>query len=237
MLSTDAESVSMTRNTDRSTFFRQSGWLMVANIGGGMLMWLVHFLSKLIPDSEYGIFVFLLSIVMLVPGLPIQMMFAQQTAKALALGRAAELSSLIRRAWFGTVAISVVCLGALFFFQEVILRQATLSNAAGLWITMGAVLLSVWQYMFWGVLQGQQNFFWLGWSMISNGIGRIVTAVAAVLLVRRLAGPASTWYAPGIMIGALLGIAIAAGIPIWQSRRLWLTQPQRFDWGALARQV
>src|SRR5438105_5706036 len=92
---------------ERSAFFRQSGWLMIANIGGGMLMWLVHFLSKLIPDSEYGIFVFLLSIVMLVPGLPIQMMFAQQTAKALALGRAAELSSLIRRAWFGTVAISV----------------------------------------------------------------------------------------------------------------------------------
>src|SRR5206468_7022780 len=102
MFAAKADSASLTPMQERSTFFRQSGWLMIANIGGGMLMWLVHFLNKFIPNSEYGIFVSLLSVVMLVPGFPIQMVFAQQTAKALALNKGAELSSLLRRIWIGT---------------------------------------------------------------------------------------------------------------------------------------
>src|SRR5258705_13379017 len=102
----DAKSVPMTTSTsDRSTFFRQSGWLMIANIGGGMLMWLVHFLNKIIPDSEYGVFGFLLTAVMLVPQMPIQMMFAQQTAKAIATNKTAELSGFIRRGWLGTLVV------------------------------------------------------------------------------------------------------------------------------------
>src|SRR4051812_50161423 len=105
MLSTDAESVSMTRNTDRSTFFRQSGWLMIANIGGGMLMWLVHFLNKVFPATEYGIFGVFLTAVMIVPQMPIQMVFAQQTAKAITLNKEAELAGLIRRTWLGTLVI------------------------------------------------------------------------------------------------------------------------------------
>ena len=30
----------------RANFFRQSGWLMIANIAGGALMWGLHFLAK-----------------------------------------------------------------------------------------------------------------------------------------------------------------------------------------------
>ena len=67
----------------RSTFFRQSGWLMTASVGGGLLMWAVHFLSKRIPDAEYGVFGTLLAVVIFIPGMPLQMVLAQQTAKAL----------------------------------------------------------------------------------------------------------------------------------------------------------
>src|SRR6267142_683806 len=102
----DAKSVPVTTSTsDRSTFFRQSGWLMIANIGGGMLMWLVHFLNKIIPDTEYGVFGTLLTVVMLVPQMPIQMVFAQQTAKAVATNTAAQLSGFLRRAWLGTLVV------------------------------------------------------------------------------------------------------------------------------------
>ena len=63
---------------------------MIANIGGGMLMWLVHFLNKFIQTSDYGVFGIFLTVVMLLPTIPLQMVFAQQTAKAIALNNEAS---------------------------------------------------------------------------------------------------------------------------------------------------
>ena len=40
------------RAAHRATFFRQSGWMMLATILGGQLMWSVHLLSKAIPASS-----------------------------------------------------------------------------------------------------------------------------------------------------------------------------------------
>src|SRR5256885_9097134 len=80
----------------KASFFRQSGWLMIAGIIGGMLMWLVHFLSRFVGKAEYGTFVSYLSIAMVFPGMPLQMVFAHQTAKALALNRQRQLTGMIR---------------------------------------------------------------------------------------------------------------------------------------------
>ena len=62
-------------------------------------------------------------------------------------------------------------------------------------------------------MQGQQNFFWLGWSNIFNGVGRLGVAAFIVLL---LGGCAA-----GMMTGVCLGLAVAVGIGIWQTRALW----------------
>ena len=51
-------------------FFRQSGWLMIASITGGALMFFVHFLNKKIPDSDYSAFGVLLMVVACVPTMP-----------------------------------------------------------------------------------------------------------------------------------------------------------------------
>jgi O-antigen/teichoic acid export membrane protein len=119
--------------------------------------------------------------------------------------------------------------------QRWILERAQLPSAAGLWITMVAVLMSIWMYMFWGVLQGRQTFLWLGWSMISNGVGRVVGAVVAIVIIRRLA--VGNWFSAGMMAGVTLGVTLATGIAIWQSRAAWSVPPERFDWRSLARQV
>ena len=60
-----------------AAFFRQSGWLMIANIAGGILMWAVHLLARPMGKDEYGLFITLLTAVMLVPAVPLQMVFAQ----------------------------------------------------------------------------------------------------------------------------------------------------------------
>src|SRR6266436_889985 len=229
MLAAKVEMTPMTQATHRAAFFRQSGWLMIANIASGALMWAVHFLSKKIGPQEYGLFGAFLSVVMCIPSMPLQMVMAHQTAQALATRRERELAGMMRKVWLGTSLMWLAaCLIALFF-QTTIITRWKIAHPAGLWITLAVVLLSVWLPIFWGALQGLQNFLWLGWSMMLNGVGRLTAAALAVL--------AFGAYAGGMMAGVLLGLAVAVAIGIWQTRSLWLGPSLPFDWRSLLRQV
>ena len=166
-----------------AAFFRQSGWLMIANIVGGAMTLGVHPLNKRIPDSEYTAFGVLLMVVSCLPTMPLQMIFAQQSAQALATGRERQLSGLIRLAWLWTFI--VWALGALIVlvFQKQIVAGWQLPDALGLWVTLPLILASLWLPMFGGVLQGRQDFFWLGWATIFGGAGRFAAAAILVLVV------------------------------------------------------
>jgi O-antigen/teichoic acid export membrane protein len=229
MLAENIERPPTTPVTHRATFFRQSGWLMIANIAGGMLMWLVHFLARATGKNQYGLFITLLTAVMLVPAIPLQMVFAQQTAKALATGRQRELSGMIRLVCFGLLGLWAFACVFVFLFQGAILAFWELKDPIGLWVTMPILLLTLWAPVLMGMLQGEQNFFWLGWSMLSNGIGRLAAAAVAVLVLH--AG------AVGMMVGVLIGTLAALAIALWQTRRLWSLAPQAFDWASVLRQV
>jgi len=202
---------------------------MIANIGGGVLMWAVHLLNKAIPASEYGNFGFFLAVVMLLPAMPLQMIFTQQTAKALAMRRQGELASVVRAFTGAAFVLWLLAAVVVLLFQRTIVEHWHMSNPAGLWITLPVVLLSLWLPMIWGLLQGQQNFLWLGWSMLASAIGRFSIAAAAVLLLHA--------YAAGMMTGVLAGVVVAATLGVWQSRAIWVTRPEPFDWGSLLRQV
>jgi O-antigen/teichoic acid export membrane protein len=229
MLVEKVENPPMTQASHRSTFFRQSGWLMIANIVGGMLMYGVHLLGKATGKSEYGLFGTLLVAVMLVPAVPLQMVLAQQTAKALATGRERELAGIVRMIWLGLFGLwAVGCIGVLLL-QNHILRLWDVANPVALWVTLPAILLSLLGPIFTGVLQGQQNFFWLAWSMLANGIVRVGVAVVVVLVLH--AG------AVGMMVGVLAGVGASMLIALWQTQSLWRLAPLPFNWPSLLRQV
>src|SRR5215471_21034869 len=120
MLAEKVESVPTAPAPHKGAFFRQSGWLMFANIAGGLLMWVVHFLSKAksVPASEYGVFVTLLAVAMCVPTMPMQMVMAQQTARALATHRERELAGTIRMVWLGTFLLTLLFALVVFVFQK-----------------------------------------------------------------------------------------------------------------------
>src|SRR5256885_15637716 len=84
----------------RFTFFRQSGWMMMATVAGGAFMWAVHpllqkpvdqvqlgaiteflkhFIHDPLPKPVYGLFNALLSllVIMSIPGTGLQTIFAQ----------------------------------------------------------------------------------------------------------------------------------------------------------------
>jgi O-antigen/teichoic acid export membrane protein len=192
-------------------------------------MWAVHFVSKRIPESEYGALVTLLSLSMLMPGLPLQMVFAQQTAAALATNRQAQLARMLRMAWLGSFLVWLVLAGGMLCFQQTLIARWQLSNPAALWAALITWLGCLWAPMFLGALQGKQDFLSMGWSMILNSIGRLGGAAVIVLL---LGG-----YATGIMTAVALGYALAVLLGIWQTREIWLGRGEAFEGRALLRQI
>lgn len=212
-----------------ASFFRQSGWLMIANIVGGALNWAVHLLAKAIPPGEYGNFGALLAVVMVLPTIPLQMVLAQQTAKALATNSERELSGVLRLMLAATGLIWLIGTILALIFQEPILTRMKVGDATALYVVLPIVLVSLWGPLLLGVLQGQQNFLWLGWSMLFNGVGRVMVAAFAVLVLHA--------YATGMVTGVLVGVSASFLIAAWHTRGVWKLSPARFDWRGLMRQV
>jgi len=214
---------------EKVSFFRQSGWLMFANLVTGVLMWAIHFLSKRIPESEYGLLGTLFALVMLVPILPLQMVFAQQTAKALASGQQAQLSRMIRRSILALFLVWLVWAGIMAVFHKQIIDAWQITNPVALWMTLLCLLGALMLPVLWGLLQGKQDFFALGLSMILTGAGRFG---GAVFIVLALGG-----YAAGIMSAVALGFLLAVGYTAYASRELWQAHGEPFRARELLAQV
>ena len=202
---------------------------MFANIAAGAFMWAVHFLSKRIPPAEYGVLGTLLAVTMVVPMLPLQMVFAQQTAVALATDRRAQLARMIRRSWLAMFLVWLVAAGVLAGFHRQLIDSWQLPNPAAFWVTLVALLGAILLPMLWGVLQGKQDFLSLGISMILNGFGRLV---AAAVIVLALGG-----YAAGIMTGCVIGFVTGCLCGVYATRDLWRGAGEPFNRRELLRQV
>ena len=214
---------------DRATFFRQSSWLMVVNLVTGLVMLGVHFLAKLIPESEYATAVTMLTLTMLIPAIPLQMVIAQQTAADLALDRPRVLAGKIRGLWGWLTLAWSVGATAVVVWEPFLSRKLTIAHPSAIWITLLLMLGCLWMPIVWGMLQGAQNFFWLGLSMLANALVRVGTATALVW-----------WWRPeatSILLGALLGVVVSVLLGLWQSRGLWTGPAEPLAARALLRQT
>src|SRR6266478_4204184 len=131
-LNPNSGSAATTDTAHKGSFFRQSGWLMIANIAGGFLNWGMHFLQKALPESvrakEYGTFGVFLSVAMVIPTLSLQMVLAHQTALALAAGRQRELARLVKRAVVGSFLVWLLAAVVVLTFQARILQHWQIHN-------------------------------------------------------------------------------------------------------------
>jgi O-antigen/teichoic acid export membrane protein len=223
------EAIPTVDHKPHAAFFRQSGWLMIANIVGGLMTLCVHPLSKKISDSEYSAFGALLLLTACLPTMPFQMVFAQQAAQRLAIGRERQLTGMIRKTSFWIFLVWLIAATMVIVFRNQITVSWHLPNVLGLIVTLPVLLLTLLVPLFSGVLQGRQDFFWLGWSQIINGVGRFMVAAIVVLVLG--------WGAAGMIMGALLGFFLAFIIVAWQTRDLWSGPAEPFDWKALMRQI
>jgi O-antigen/teichoic acid export membrane protein len=229
MTATQVEGPAATPAAARGNFLRESGWLMIANIGGGLLNFVVHPLARSVGAAEYGIFAAFLAVTICIPTMPLQLVFTQQTAKAIATNRQRELAGFIRWAWMGSFLLWLAFAVGVVLGQAGILARWHLTNPAALWVALPMVLFSIWVPMFSGVLGGQQNFLWLGWSMILNAVGRLVIAVVAVKALHL--------GATGMLTGVMGGAAVATAVALWFTRSAWSGPSLPFDWQPVLRQV
>ena len=213
----------------RAAFFRQSGWLMIATVMGGGLMWAVHFLAKRVPASEYGLFGVMLAVAACVPILPLQMVFAQQMARTKVLGREPEVSGMLRWAVVATLLLAVALALLVLVWGGAMEAALKMNRAADLWLMVAVIFLSVWLPILSGVMQGLQNFLWLGWVAILNAAGRFIVAATLVLV--------AGWWSAGMLTGVVLGLLLAVGGCLWQTRGIWRLPAQVFDRRELLAQI
>ncbi len=202
----------MTSESSKLTFFRQSGWLVVATVAGGVFMTAVHVVvSRRMDPAEYGVFFTLLRIYLLmgIPAAGLQTVFTQQTAAALDEDSQARLRATTREV-LGGIFILWLAFGLVTaWFQEGWIRGLKITHPAALWVTVAVGLLLLWLPVLRGLLQGRQNFLGLGWVQILDGIGRF-TAIAVIVTL----GGQST----GGMVGALIGQCVSLVVSLWLVR-------------------
>ena len=200
--------------------------MVITTFLSGVFMLGVHAYAPILGEAEYGLFGVLLAMLnmMAIPSIALQTVFAQQTAAAISQEQKDKLTKTVQTllAWgfYLWLALAVVVL----IFQKNILSGLTIHQPIALWIAIFLGLAQLWGPILLGLLQGQQNFLWMGWVVIINGVGRFIAVGIIVVL---LGGKAT-----GAMTGALIGIIISFAIAATQSRSVWL-RPRpaiAFDW-------
>src|ERR1041385_1434554 len=222
----------MTQATHRAAFFRQSGWMMIATTAGGVFMYAVHMVAKLMPKDEYGVFTTLAQILTLmgIPAIGLQTVFAQQAAPALTDEHHRGLAGVLRAVMKAIFFLWLLMAGVIFVFRHNVLAGLKIANPAALTMTVIIGLAAMWFPIMMGLLQGRQNFLWLGWAAIFNGVGRFAAICVIVLLLHG--------YAAGGMCAIFIGLVIAVLLGAWHNRDYWQLAPAPIVWGEwLARVV
>lgn len=194
-------------------------------------MFLVQLLNNKVADAEYATMNTLLQLLywLGIPAVGLQMVFAQLAAIATTDEQNRELHGAVRGVVRATLAIWLGTCVVVFFLQEKLVTAWGLHSQWPLWITMFAGLFLLWLPMAMGLLQGRQNFMWLGWATLSNALGRVCFSYLIVFLVSATAF--------GIMVGVLMGIVIALAIAAWESRAAWVGEVSAFEWGDWLRRL
>ena len=216
---------------DKLTFFRQSGWMVLATVASGIFMTAVHVIvSKPMVPAEYSVFSTLLRVFLLMgfPAAGLQGVFAQQAAAALTEPARRSLSSQTRTVMRATFLIWLGLAAAVYLARNELITVLKISNPAALWVTLLLALVSLWAPIGRGLLQGRQQFASLGWVMILDGVGRFT----AIVLIVHWGGQAA-----GAMTGALAGQLASLTVAAWLVRKILLGPGVAVQWRAWLRRV
>jgi O-antigen/teichoic acid export membrane protein len=136
----------------------------------------------------------------MIPSLGLQTTLAQEGAAVITDEDRARYTGTVRGVLLWTF-ILWFCMAVLIgIFQNHFLSTLTITNPTALWLVVIIGLGLLWQPIIQGVLQGKQNFLWLGWVLIANGVGRLIAVAIIIILFNG--------KATGAIAGALIVLAL-----------------------------
>ena len=204
----------------KSSFFKQSGWMVVATFMGGIFMTFVHTVAKKMPTGDYSVFVTLLRVLVVlgIPAAALQAVFAQQAAMATTDQANRDLIATTRGMLKVTFGAWLVLALAMFAATKPISNLLKISNPVALWFTITLALTMLWIPIFRGVLQGQHHFGGLGWLQITDGVGRFAMMIVAIGIMH--------FASAGGMFAALFGQLVTVAVGAWLTRKVWLSKEE-----------
>ncbi len=217
-------------SASRTSFFKQSGWMVIATFGGGVLMLGVQLLvNRLMSVAEYTELLTLLKIITFVsmPVGGLTTVFAHQAAAAADDEAAKRMRSCARTILSGTTMLWVAMLALAALGEGWIMETMQLGSRPAFWMTMIVALSTLLTPLFRGLLQGAHRFAPLGWTLVADGVIRFFGAVFILIVV--------TKSAAGVMTAALIGQWVALGIGFWWARELFLGPGSKVDWSGWIR--
>lgn len=204
---------------------------MVATTAGGVMMFAVHMIAQRMPKDEYGVFTTLLQMVTLmgIPAVGLQSVFAQQAAASLNPDHERELAGVFRGVMRATFFLWLLIAVVVFLFRHQILTALKIDNPAALWITVVTGLIVLWRPLVQGVLQGRQNFLWLGGLLLADGVGRFLAVAVIIGLLHH--------HAAGGVVAVLIGMLTVMVAGMWFCRDCFRGDVTRVNWRAWSRRV
>jgi O-antigen/teichoic acid export membrane protein len=209
----------------RKAFFRQSGWLALANTFSGVFLMAVYALiSPWLSGTEIGIYASILRFfaILSIPVIGLQVVMSQDAASAVTDEHRAQLRCTARAVFkgivYGWLVLALLCA----LFQERMVAGLQLTHAFQPWLAVLLVLAALLLPAVQGLLQGLQRFGWLGLSTICNGLGRFVAVLACVVFLKG--------QATGALVGALIGLGAAVLAGFVGAREVFRPASGRFDW-------
>jgi O-antigen/teichoic acid export membrane protein len=226
----------------RYAFFRQSTWLVAATVFAGISAVLVpiiltkqldflSFLRKPIIDAEFGLFQALMGLVswLNIPSNGVQSTLAHQTASAVTPQLEGQLRGTVRKMLAGLTVIWVLAVLVALAFQQTLMTGLKVYHPASLWVTVLIGLPVLWQPVLSGILQGKEDFLWLGWQTILNSVARCI----AIIVFVRLMGV----HVTGAMAGVFVGSCTSLAISFWRSWPLLRGPAEPVNWGLWLRRL
>jgi len=208
----------MSKADSKHVFYRQGSWMVIATFVSGLLMFAVHIFGGWMSPGEYGLFVTLLQILnlMMIPALGLQTVFAQQTAAAIEPQQRYDLAKSTQKMLLICLYVWIAISSLILLNREAILELLKIGKPTVLYVTLLLGLPQLWLPMMLGILQGRQNFAWLGSAAIVNGVGRFAAVGIIVILLGGQAAGATT--------GVLIGLTTTCLLAGWHGRQTWLGQ-------------
>jgi O-antigen/teichoic acid export membrane protein len=232
MVTANTETPTPSAAHHRLAFFRQSGWVMMTMTFAGAVMYAVHpIVARHVPKEEYGVFTTLLQVVSLmgIPAAGLAPVFAQQVAAAVTEAQQRAVISTFHGVCRAIFFIWLAMAAGVAIFWKQALASLQINNPTALAATVAVGLAAMLLPVLTGMLQGRQNFIWLGWINIINGAGRFGMICLFILVV-------GAWAA-GALCAVLIGMLAAIAVGVWQTRNVWGVEKTSVNWGEWLRRV